>query len=281
MEFILFFLGTAAGSFLGVIADRYREDLPIWDKKIIGGRSFCEFCKTKLRWFELVPIFSFLFQRGKCLTCGRRLSIRYPLFEIGSGLIFLLIPLGLKNIYGVYTVPYLASSLWIAVFWLLFLASVIDLKLRIIPDEIEILLLALGTFVIVSQPFGATEGSFLGGYGILFGIRDNVWLNHFFAAAAAALLFAFLILITKGKGMGGGDMKLAAAMGFVFGWPDIILVVILSFVVGSFFGIAAIFLRKAGFRSSVAFGPFLSLAGIIVFFFGYGILKFYFGLFGL
>ena len=77
MNFFLFIFGAAVGSFLGVISDRYREDLPIWDRKIIGGRSSCEMCGVKLRWFELIPVLSFILQKGRCRSCKRRIGWRY------------------------------------------------------------------------------------------------------------------------------------------------------------------------------------------------------------
>lgn len=278
---ILFVLGAAIGSFLGVVGDRYQDNLPPWNKKVIGGRSRCQFCKAQLRWFELVPILSFLFQRGKCLTCGRKLSWRYPLVETASGLVFVFVPVGLKNIYTLYTIPPTLIFLWIFVFSILLLVFLIDARLQIIPDELEIALFISGIFIIATQPFDITTGSFLGNYSALFDLRSNAWINHLAAATIAGALFLLLILFTRGRGMGGGDMKLAAAVGWVFGWPDTIVILILSFVVGSIFGIGAIFFKKKKLKSRLAFGPFIALSALLVFFFGYQILKFYFGLLGL
>ena len=282
MNFILFFLGAAVGSFIGVIADRYEEDLPIWDKKIIGGRSHCEFCGKKLRWFELVPILSFVWQKGRCSSCSHRLSSRYPFVEIFSGLLFVSVPAYITTHYPLQTTNYyILSVLWLLVFSFLLLISLIDGRLKIIPNETGIALVVLGASIIFFQPFNEFSGSFLGHYAMLFGWHSNPWLNHILAAAAAGIFFACLIFITKGRGMGGGDMKLAAALGFVFGWPDILLIAILSFIIGSFFGITAILFKKEKLKSHIAFGPFLALAGLLVFFFGYGIIDFYFGLFGI
>ncbi len=288
-SFILFFLGASIGSFIGVVADRYKEDLPIWDRKIIGGplgseasRSHCEFCGKKLRWFELIPVLSFLSQKGKCRSCNHKLGLRYLYTEIISGLLFVFIPAALsKNFYIHYSSFIILSTLWILVFSFLLLISLIDKRLRIIPNEASAALVALGALITVFQPFGDFSGSFLGHYAMLFGWRSNPWLNHLLAAAVAGIFFAGLIFITKGRGMGGGDMKLAAAMGFIFGWPDIIIVAILSFIIGSVFGVSAILLKKEKLKSHIAFGPFLAFAGLVVFFLGYGIINFYFSLFGI
>ncbi len=277
---ILFILGASIGSFIGVISDRYREDLPIWNKKIIGGRSHCEFCRKQLRWFELIPVLSFIFQRGKCNSCGKRLGWRYLAVELVSGFIFVFVPIAVSGEFYVLTPSfYIISALWIAVFSLLLVISIIDYRLRLIPDEINLGLAVLGLLITAFRPFNETSGSFLGYYGILFGFHSDRWLNHFMAAALAGIFFAILIFVTKGRGMGGGDMKLVAAMGLIFGWPDIILVAILSFIIGSVFGIGAIIFKKEKLKSKISFGPFIAFSGFLVFFFGYQIISFYFGFF--
>ncbi|HUX36100.1 MAG TPA: prepilin peptidase [Candidatus Paceibacterota bacterium] len=284
---LLFILGSLVGSFLGVISDRYREDLPIWDRKVIGGikgessRSRCEFCKKKLSWFELIPFFSFIFQGGRCRSCRHWIGWRYLFFEGITGLIFVAVPLGINYFYLPPVTYYLLSALWISVFSVLFLVSLIDIRLRIIPDEANLFLALLGILIAWIQPFGELSGSFIEHYAMLFGLRSNVWVNHFAASAAAGLFFIALIAITRGKGMGGGDMKLAIALGMVFGWPDIIFVAVVSFVIGSVFGIGAMALKKEKLKSKVAFGPFLAASALIIFLFGYQITNFYFGLFGM
>ncbi len=279
--FLLFILGAAIGSFLGVISDRYDENLPIWDKKVIGGRSRCEFCKKQLSWFELVPFASFLLQKGKCRSCRRWIGWRYLFYELVTGLIFISVPPMVESYYLSPGIYYALSALWISVFSVLLLISLIDLRLRMIPDEANVALALLGIPITWLQPFSDTTGSFIGHYAMLFGLRSNAWVNHFVAAAVIGLFFAALIVITKGKGMGGGDMKLAAAMGLVFGWPDIIFTAIISFVVGSIFGIGAMLFKKEKLKSKIAFGPFLAAAGLIVFLCGYQITNFYFGFFSM
>jgi prepilin signal peptidase PulO-like enzyme (type II secretory pathway) len=279
---LLFILGAAVGSFLGVISDRYRENLPIWDKKIIGGRSRCEFCKKQLSWFELIPVLSFLLQSGKCRSCRRWIGWRYLFFEIISGLIFVSVPVSLSNnFYILHSEFYILSVLWLSVFSILFLISLIDYRLRIIPDEANLVLVFLGILITYFEPFSEAAGSFVGHYAMLFGLRSSAWVNHLVAAAVIGLFFAALILITRGKGMGGGDMKLAIAMGSVFGWPDILFVAAFSFIIGSVFGIGAMIFKKEKLKSRIAFGPFLAASGLIVFMFGYGIVNFYFGLFSI
>ena len=121
----------------------------------------------------------------------------------------------------------------------------------------------------------------MGSYAALFGFRENIWVNHLFAFFFGAAFFGLLILITRGRGMGFGDLKMAAALGAVFGWADILLVVALSFIIGSLFSLPSLIFKKKGLKSLLPFGPFLAMASIVVFFFGHEIINFYFQLFPL
>jgi len=268
-----FLLGLSVGSFLNVVSLRYKPDKFLLSWNILGGRSRCPHCRNELTWRELVPLLSFILQAGRCRNCKQRISLQYPLVELASGMIFLLVPTLLPSIY-------LLQAAWIFVFLILLLASLIDIRLRIIPDEAQIFIALVGFFIVLlSEPrFSLSEGSFLGGYAMIFGLRGNIWLNHIAGALFGGLLFLVLFLITRGRGMGMGDVKLAAALGFAFGWPDIVLISALSFIIGSVFGLAGIILGKQRMKSMVPFGPFFAAACVIVFFFGFQIADFYFGL---
>ncbi len=281
MGLILFFLGAAVGSFLKVLADRYVPEKFLFDKKVIGGRSHCPLCRAKLRWFELIPIFSYLFQKGKCRRCGQSIGLDYPLTEIVSGLIFVFVPANLQKLSTPPSQFYILATLWIFVFLILLLVSLIDFRLRIIPDEANLILLALGLLIIISQPFGDFEGTFLGPYGFLLGWRQSIWLNRLLATLSAAAFFFLLILFSKGRAMGVGDLKLASVIGFIFGWPDIILILIFSFILGALAGLGEILLGRNTLKGYLAFGPFLAAAAFLVFFFGFQFVGWYFNLAGL
>lgn len=282
MNVLLFLFGLAVGSFLDVIATRYRPDTFLLSKKVIGGRSRCTKCGKTLEWFELIPILSFVLQAGRCRSCKTRLSTEYPFVELISGLIFLFVPHFLSLAPGLSIVELvLSSALWILVMLTLFLIALIDLRTQIIPDEANLFLgiLGIALALVVSSRFGLVEGSSIGHYAALAGLRGNIWLNRAAAALIAGFFFFVLIYITKGRGMGGGDLKLAASLGLVFGWPDIGLVVGLAFVLGSVAGIFEIVLKGKTLKHLVPFGPFLSLSALLVFFCGERILDFYFALF--
>lgn len=279
----LFIGGTLAGSFLLVVARRYDPDRFIFSRTVIGGRSRCDGCEKTLEFFELIPLFSFLFQLGKCRACRTRLSLQYPLVEILCGLIFVFVP---RTLFAGSVLPltvsqYAGIASWILVFLTLLLVTLIDLRLYIIPDEANIFLVILGIAILIAgvPPFGVLSGSFLGPYALIFGLREGIFVNRFIAVFSAALLFGGLVFVTRGKGMGMGDVKLAAALAVVLGWPDILLSIILAFIIGSFFGLAAILARRKSWKSALPFGPFLALGATLVFFCGEELVRGYFSLF--
>lgn len=284
----LFIFGLGIGSFLNVVSLRYKPEQRLFDLKIIGGRSRCPQCRKQLQWFELIPIISFLFQRGKCRSCGNKLSWQYPIVEFLSGLIFVLVPLNLgisdvlktrDLIFGTSEVQ-LASILWILVFLSFLLLSIIDFRHYIIPDGINIFLAILGIVLIIIAAYQPLDGkSFLGHYSLLFGSFGNVWVNHIVAAVLAAGFFGLIIIITRGRAMGGGDLKLAGALGLIFGWPDILLVLALSFIVGALVSLVLIWQKKKTIKDYVPFGPFLVIGSAMVFFFGFEIVRMYLSIF--
>lgn len=285
MYFLLFALGSSVGSFLNVVSLRYDPEKFLFGSSLLG-RSLCPHCGRTLRWFELVPVISFVLQLGRCRRCRAPLSFQYPIGEILSGLIFVFVPLrivSLDKIYFQYPALHILSGLWIFVFTAFLLIALIDFRLSIIPDELNISILILGVLLIfASQPgFGLAGGSFLESYAPLFGFRENIWINHALGALIAGLFFLGLIFVTRGRGMGVGDLKLAVPLGLVFGWPDTIFIVGLAFIIGSLFGVYTMLSRGKTLKSFLPFGPFLVVAAAIIFFFGSDLVRWYLSLFGL
>lgn len=291
----LFVLGLIIGSFLNVLSLRYEPDRSLLDWRALGGRSHCPYCGVTLQWRELVPLLSFLAQKGKCRTCGRALTWQYPMVELLSGFIASFTPLFIFRAQLFSYVPLgapastlsLIAAAWTFVFLLLLLLAVIDFHHSVIPDGLNAALAFLGIVLIGLLAWadraalaGAPAGhSFIGHYAWIFGAIDPLWLNRIAAAVMAPAFFALVIALTRGKGMGWGDVKLAAALGLLFGWPDITLVLALSFIVGALTSVALMARGARGMKDAVPFGPFLVVGAMLAVACGFLIMRGYFWLF--
>lgn len=219
----LFLFGLIIGSFLAALTYRFPRGVII-----TKGRSFCPNCKHTIAWFDNIPLLSYLLLKGKCRNCGRKISVRYPVIEFATGIVFLLI--------GVNPLLLIISSVLIAIL-------VIDWEHMIIPDD----------FVF----FGLFTA-----FVFLLGRPDAFYLN-LFTGFASALFFLAVYIFSSGKGMGLGDVKLAVLIGAVLG-PGLSLVWLFSsFITGGI--VAAILLasRKAKLKERIAFGPFLVIGFFI------------------
>lgn len=279
--FLPFFLfGAAVGSFIGVLAGRYSEEKGF--TLATHGRSKCPHCRKTLRWYELVPLVSFALQGGKCRKCKHKLSWQYPIVEILSGLVLILVPLKLGQ--GVPTV------LWVIAFLSFILISIIDLRLRIIPDRLVALIAFLGillfAFYEVTGEYGLVggviKGSFIGSFAINLWLGEpSVFLNFLLGIVFGVLLFGLVYFLSRGRAMGFGDVKFAGAIGALLGWPDVSMALILAFVIGAVWGSFLILRNKKTMKDNLPFGPFMVVGVTLVFFFGYDILNGYFALFGI
>jgi leader peptidase (prepilin peptidase)/N-methyltransferase len=293
---LLFIFGAAVGSFLNVVIWRYEPTGSVFDFKNLKGRSHCPHCKKVLRWFELVPVLSFFIQFGRCRSCQNRLSFQYPIVEFVAGLIFLFLPLALNDFYGVrfsafinLSAPYWYYFLilgWLAVFCIWLVIAFIDFRHYIIPNELNIALAVLGliiTAIVFWQAdfFPFFRESFLRHYQLVFSPSQNIFLNRLLGIVFGTLFFGALIILSRGKAMGMGDVKLAFASGFVLGWPDIALTVILAFIFGGFWSAGLLFLKKKRLHNRVPFAPFFVLGAAVTIFWGFDLVAGYFSLFNL
>lgn len=230
--FIVFLFGLLIGSFLNVCIYR----IPL-GKTVVKGRSYCPSCNALISWYCNIPVFSFLFLKGRCKVCGEKISLVYPAVELGNAVLY---------VFVFYQYGLTVSAVFIAaLFSLLIIISLIDLRCQIIPDGLVLVILVLG----------AVNGL----YQIL--VMNVPWFTFvigFFAASAPLYLLA---MIYKG-GMGGGDIKLMAAAGLFIGWKLILLSLFMGALYG---GVASVYILASGkgsLKSAVPFGPMLSL-GII------------------
>jgi len=237
----LFFLGTIIGSFLNVLIDRLPRE------ESIMGRSHCDHCKKTLSPIDLIPVLSFLFLKGKCRYCGKKLSLQYPGIEILTGVFFILI-FNLKFEIFNSNFKFLISNY--AIVSCLIVIFFIDLKKQIIPDEMQITLFVT---VLLSKIIMGITGTALG-YTIVEGL-------------VVLLPILALYLLTKGRGMGFGDVKLAFNMGFFLGIKGGLVAIYAGFILGAISGIILLLLKKKKMKSKIAFGPFLVLGIFILMFF--------------
>jgi prepilin signal peptidase PulO-like enzyme (type II secretory pathway) len=247
---IFFFIfGAIVGSFLNVVSLRLNTG-----KGIVSTRSACFSCAKTLKWYELVPIFSFIALQGKCSKCRSRISIQYILVEIATGLIFALIS---------YYFPYPPQMFfYFAIFSILIVIFVYDLRHMIIPDVLSYSFAVLA-FMKLLYELGFN----------LFSI-ENIYV--LLAGPIVALPFALLWLISNGRWIGFGDAKLALGIGWLLGISLGFTAVIFSFWIGALISILLILMKnifknKLSMKSEVPFGPYLIIGLTIVFFSRYNL----------
>lgn len=224
MIYVLFLLGLLIGSFVSALTYRIPRNLDF-----VKGRSFCDNCKKDLFWYDNIPLFSFLFYRGKSRCCSKKISIRYPLIELASAVGIVIVWLAFHNL------------AFIFLFFLTFCVFIIDLEHQIIPDELSWLVLLLGLYT-----------------------THDILYTSLFAGFFFAFLLLLLNLITKGRGMGLGDVKLAIALGTWLGLEKGIVWLMHSFIIGGIVASILLLLKKAKLKTKIAFGPFLIVAFWIV-----------------
>ena len=251
--FLIFIFGLIVGSFLNCLI--YRLEI---GESFLSGRSYCPNCKHILSFKDLIPVFSFLILRGKCRYCGKKISWQYPLVELATGILFVLV----MN----YTFPNpLVTGYWLLVTSLLIIIFVSDLKYYVIPDKVIYPTIVL-TFIF--HLFEIFE----------FGTFEPI-LNSFLSAILASLFFLTIVLISRGKWLGIGDVKLVFFMGLILGYPNILLALFLAFFIGAVVGVILIILGKNTLKSEIPFGPFLVTGTFLAMFFGERIVNFYLNLF--
>ncbi len=246
-----FVLGTLIGSFLNVCIYRIPEGV-----SIVSPPSSCPRCGHRIRWYENIPILSYLVLVGRCSSCKAPISLRYPAIEALTGVLFALV---------LYFFGFSAATL---VYWLFAAALVvitfIDLDHQIIPDVISLPGILIGfvcSFFVPWLPWlDSLLGIFLGG-GILFAVA---WLYEFLA---------------RREGMGGGDIKLLAMLGAFLGWKAVLPVIFLASLAGTLVGVPVMVMQKQDSRLAIPFGPFLAFAGLVYLLWGEQMIHWYLNLF--
>ncbi|MEI6092378.1 MAG: prepilin peptidase [bacterium] len=236
MDIIIFIFGLCWGSFLALMSYRIPRGISI----VVPG-SFCDSCKTKLTISQNIPIISYILLRGKCKSCGAKISIRYPVMELLTALLFLYAyEYMFENYFSLIRVVLLITAILPSIF--------IDVDERIIPDRLSIGLIICGFALSLFDPLMTWHNSAAGiivGGGILFIVAEVYYR------------------LTGREGMGGGDIKLLAGIGAVLGWYPAIMVIFYSSVLGSVYGIFMMLIFKKGRLTEIPFGPFIGISAIL------------------
>ncbi len=263
LTFILIFLfGAIIGSFLNVVIYRFNTG-----KSIVKGHSICMSCNKNLRWYELIPILSFLIQSGKCRRCSSRISFQYPLVEFLTGILFVLLafhflPL-LSFSFSTFTFFFIFYAF---IFSLLIVISFYDIRHKVIPEKL-IFLFILFSFISIFISYSNN------GLALIFPSS-----LAFLSGLIYALPFAILWLVSKGKWMGLGDTKLILGIGWILGITNSLVALVLAFWIGAIIGLALIFIYKnkekhIGLKTEIPFAPFLIIATLITFLFNISIIS--------
>ena len=241
---IVFILGSIWGSFSNVCIHRLPDN-----KSVSRGRSYCPSCKKQIRWYDNIPIFSYVFLKAKCRDCSAKINVKYLLVELICALSFVwffyLFGLSLTTL-----LFFILSIFFIIIFF-------IDLKHFIIPNELTFPLMAIGLL----KSFDPNLNQYL---------FPN-FLNSLIGGVAGYIIIWMIIFIYKRlrnkEGMGLGDAKLLSAIGFWFGWISIPFIIFLSSVIALLSVIPSLLKRSKSLSSQIPFGPYIIIGTLVYLFF--------------
>ena len=270
----VFVLGSCIGSFLNVLIFRIPKH-----EEFVYGRSHCMSCGHELNWYDMFPIFSFIFLRGKCRYCGARLSVQYPIIEALNAILWCLC----VHLFGLSMIGILTAALLSA----LIVLSVIDERTQEIPFGINIFIAVLGAIKLVSEIIAAAtvdafyflDGMLLDEYSPMEPISTqtigigHILISHALGFAVVAGVLLLILLISGGAAIGGGDVKLMAAAGLFLG----LRLTIIAFFVGCIAAAVIHLIRMAFFHAGrkLAMGPYLSIGIGLMALFGSSMVRAY------
>jgi len=265
---LLFFIavgsiGLLIGSFLNVVIYRYNTGL-----SFAKGRSQCFVCGKALSWHELIPVFSFAVQKGRCSSCGTKISFQYPLVEAVTSLLFLAVAYRQISLYPIFSLYEngLTYSILLAIYYFIIVSvlvviSVYDMRHKIIPDALVFTFIALTTLKLLLFTYL---------FGLPFTLASTL---NLLAPLLLSLPLALLWFVSKGMWIGFGDAKLAWGIGALLGLPLGLSALMFSFWIGAAVSILFIIIQKftpgsygITLKSEIPFAPFLILGTLIVWF---------------
>lgn len=250
MTFIIIIYGLIIGSFLNVCIYRIPRN-----ESIVFPGSHCPKCNTKLKWYDNIPLFSYLSLGGKCRYCKVSISKQYPIVESLNAILYIIMfyKFGFSLDFVFYS---LLSSVLIVI-------TLIDLKEMIIPDVLVVIILGLSILHKGINYF-------------IYGVSPEIF-SSLGGLFLAGVLFLAIVLLSRG-GMGGGDVTLIAALGFVIGIKYIMLTIFLSFILGAIISLFLLATKLKTRKDPIPFGPFIVLGFFITVLWGSEIINWYFKL---
>jgi len=255
MSIVFFIIGLLIGSFINAFVYRLHERM-----SITFARSLCPHCKHTLSWFELIPLVSFIWQRGQCRHCNKHISWQYPLVELATAICFTLV-------YVKFLTTVIDVTSWQFVWWViglfvvtvfLIIIFVYDWKYYLILDKVTVPAMATALVWRLVPDFS-------------FGTLLNVMLAGLVVGGFFLLQFVF----SQGKWIGGGDIRLGLLMGFILGWPQVLVALALSYFVGAAVALPLLVCKKKKWSSHIPFGTFLTVGTFIALIFGEEIITWY------
>lgn len=259
---VIFLIGLCLGSFTNVLVDRGQKN------QSLLGLSKCDFCGYELKWHDNIPVASFLFLRGKCRQCGKKLSWQYPAVELGVGLLFLLVgfqtsfvnsSLLMADTFELNIDKIVQASFLLTTAFLFAVVFLWDLKYMVIPNEIVI----TGIFVAVAYSIYRYAVSACSFFEPTCHVSSNL-----IGAFAVGLFFYLMYYFSKGKWIGGGDIKLGFWLGWLTGWQMVYPMLLVAYVSGALVSVGLLVLKKRKMNSQVPFGPFLLFGCFFILFWG-------------
>ncbi|MBT8339666.1 MAG: A24 family peptidase [Desulfatitalea sp.] len=249
LDIYIFIVGICVGSFLNVCIFRLPSG-----RSIVKPPSACPKCGTGIRWYDNIPVVSYILLGGKCRNCRARVSLRYPTVELLTGLSALVLWLQF-------------GAQWHTLIYFVFIAALlaitfIDIDHQIIPDEISLPGIPIGFALSFLNPNLTWSQSLIGivvGAGALYGV---IWCYY---------------LATGRQGMGFGDVKLLGMIGAFIGWQGVLFTIMASSFIGTLVGLAEMIRTRQGMRLKIPFGPFLAIGAVLYLFFGPAVIDWYMG----
>lgn len=243
---VFFIFGMTFGSFFNVVGLRVPKNITF-----IQDQSHCPHCNKTLRWYELIPVLSFIWQKGTCRNCQARISTVYPIMEFVTGLLFA---------YSYFQIGFQSELMTsILLISLLVIITVSDITYMLIPNKIILFFLP---FLIISRIISPL----------------TPWYDMMFGAVVGYVIIALIIVLSRG-GMGAGDMKLFFILGIVLGWKKVLFTLFLASLLGACIGLILHSLQKVARRQPIPFGPYIAVAAIISYFHGDALISAYLQLF--